>query len=40
MLYSHPPLGVCNYATPANPTLLDAFDLQVENYSIEDYQTP
>jgi hypothetical protein len=40
MMYTHPPLGVCNYATPANEALLDCFDLQVENYSIEDYQTP
>jgi hypothetical protein len=40
MLYTHPPLGVCNYATPANPALLDSFDSQVENYSTKDYQTP
>jgi len=40
MMYAHPPLGVRNYATPANETLLDCFDSQVENYSIEDYQTP
>jgi hypothetical protein len=39
MLYSHLPLGVRNYATSANPALLDAFDSQVENYSTEDYQT-
>jgi hypothetical protein len=40
MLYTHPPLGVRNYATPATPALLDAFDSQVENYSTEYYQTP
>ena len=40
MMYSHPPSGVCNYATPANEALLNHFDAQVENYSIEDYQTP
>jgi len=40
MMYSHPPFRVCNYATPANEALLDHFDLQVENYSTEDYQTP
>lgn len=40
MMYSHPPSGVRNYATPANEALLNHFDAQVENYSIEDYQTP
>jgi hypothetical protein len=39
-MYTHPPSGVCNYATPANEALLDQFDSQVENYSTEDYQTP
>lgn len=39
MMYIHPPLGVRNYATPANGALLDHFNSQVENYSIEDYQT-
>ena len=39
-MYTHPPLSICNYTTPANPVLLDAFDLQVENYSTKDYQTP
>ena len=39
-MYNHPPSGVRNYATLANEALLDHFDLQVENYSIEDYQTP
>lgn len=39
MMYTHPPPGVRNYATPANEALLDHFDSQVENYSIEDYQT-
>ena len=36
-MYSHPPSRVYNYITPANEALLDHFDLQVENYSIEDY---
>ena len=40
MMYNHPPFGVRNYTTLANEALLDHFDLQVENYSIEDYQTP
>jgi hypothetical protein len=40
VLYTHPPLGVRDYASLANPDLLDSLDLQVENYSIEDYQTP
>jgi hypothetical protein len=39
-MYTHPPLSVCNYAAPANEALLDAFDLQVEHYHAEDYQTP
>ena len=37
MLYSHLPLKVRNYATLADLDLLDAFDLQIENYSIKDY---
>jgi hypothetical protein len=40
MMYTYPPSTVRNYATPANEALLDHFDSQVENYSIEDYQTP
>jgi hypothetical protein len=40
MLFHHPRLGVRNYATPANEELLNSFDSKVENYSIEDYQTP
>jgi len=40
MLYTYPPLGVCNYATFTNPALLDSFNSQVENYSTKDYQTP
>ena len=40
MLYTYLPLGVRNYATAANKDLLDHFDSQVENYIMEDYQTP
>ena len=40
MLYEHPPQGIRDYATPANPTLLSYLESQVENYSTEDYQTP
>jgi hypothetical protein len=39
-MHTYPPLGVCDYATPASEALLDAFDLQVKNYHAEDYQTP
>jgi hypothetical protein len=39
-MYYHPPPRVRNYTTPTNEALLNHFDLQVENYSIEDYQTP
>jgi hypothetical protein len=39
-MHTYPPLGVRNYATPTSEALLDAFDLQVENYHTEDYQTP
>jgi hypothetical protein len=38
-MYTYPPLGVCDYVTPASKALLDAFDSQVENYRAEDYQT-
>jgi hypothetical protein len=37
IMYTYPPLGVCDYATPASVALLDAFDSQVENYHAEDY---
>jgi hypothetical protein len=40
IMHTYPPLGVRDYATPASVALLDAFDLQVENYYAEDYQTP
>jgi hypothetical protein len=40
MMYTHPPSGVCDYATSANKALLDHFDSQVENYSTKDYQSP
>jgi hypothetical protein len=40
IIYSYLSSGVCNYTTPANKALLNYFDIQVENYSIEDYQTP
>jgi hypothetical protein len=40
VMHAYPPLGVCNYATPASKALLDTFDLQVENYYTKDYQTP
>ena len=39
MLFHHLRLGVWNYTIPANKELLNSFDLKVENYSIEDYQT-
>jgi hypothetical protein len=39
-MYTHPPSGVCDYATFANKALLDHFDSQVENYSTKDYQSP
>jgi hypothetical protein len=39
-MHAYPPLGVCDYATPASEALLDAFDSQVEDYYAEDYQTP
>ena len=39
-MYSYPPSRVRNYTTLANEALLDHFNLQVENYSIKDYQTP
>ena len=38
-MYTYPPSTIRNYATLANEALLDYFDSQVENYSIEDYQT-
>ena len=40
IIYSYLPFRVYNYITPANKALLNYFDIQVENYSIEDYQTP
>jgi hypothetical protein len=40
VLYTHPPLEVQDYVSLANPNLLDSLDLQVENYSTENYQTP
>ena len=36
-MYTHLPLSVCNYATPANKALLDTFDLQIKHYYAKDY---
>jgi hypothetical protein len=39
ILYEHPPLGIRDYAEPADPELLSQFEAQVENYSIDEYQS-
>ena len=40
MLFHYLCLEVQNYTTPVNKELLNSFNSKVENYSIEDYQTP
>jgi hypothetical protein len=39
-MYKHPKLGVQDYVEPIDPNLLAQFEAKVENYSIDDYQTP
>ncbi|KAI9748017.1 MAG: hypothetical protein M4579_007333, partial [Chaenotheca gracillima] len=38
-IYHYPPQGVRNYATPANPQLLEKLEREVENYDPDRYQS-
>jgi hypothetical protein len=39
-MYNYPKVGVQDYAKAANPKLLNELEIEVENYSTNDYQTP